>query len=49
MRSGRRKVVRTHVESLQVVQRLLDDYEELWRDRIALMTELIEETEEEQP
>jgi DNA-binding transcriptional ArsR family regulator len=49
VRSGRRKVVRTHVESLQVVQRLLDDYEELWRDRIARMTELIEETEEEQP
>jgi DNA-binding transcriptional ArsR family regulator len=49
VRSGRRKVVRTNVESLQVVQRLLDDYEELWRDRIARMTELIEETEEEQP
>jgi hypothetical protein len=42
-------VVRTNVESLQVVQRLLDDYEELWRERIARMTELIEETEEEQP
>jgi DNA-binding transcriptional ArsR family regulator len=34
-RIGRRKVVRTNVEALRVTRRLLDQYEELWRDRIA--------------
>ena len=41
---GRRKVVRTNVERLRVVRRLLDDYEDLWRGRIDRMTELISET-----
>jgi DNA-binding transcriptional ArsR family regulator len=40
-RSGRRKVVRTRVEGLRVAQRLLDQYEELWRGRIDRMTDLI--------
>lgn len=40
-RIGRRKVVRTNVEGIRVAQRLLDRYEELWRDRIDRMTELI--------
>ena len=40
-RIGRRKVVRTNVEGLRVARRLLDQYEELWRGRIARMTELI--------
>ena len=45
-RVGRRKVVRTNVEGLRVAQRLLDQYEQLWRDRIGRMTDLINATEE---
>ena len=45
-RIGRRKVVRTSLERLRVVRRLLDEYEELWRERIDRMAELIAETEE---
>ena len=41
---GRRKVVRTNLERLRVVRRLLDDYEDLWRARIDRMTALISET-----
>jgi DNA-binding transcriptional ArsR family regulator len=40
-RIGRRKVVRTNVEAIRMAQRLLDRYEELWRDRVDRMTELI--------
>jgi DNA-binding transcriptional ArsR family regulator len=47
-RIGRRKVVRTNVESLRVASRLLDQYEQFWRDRIERMTDLISNTEEEQ-
>jgi DNA-binding transcriptional ArsR family regulator len=43
-RVGRRKVVRTNLQQLLVVRRLLDQYEELWRGRIDRMTELISET-----
>jgi DNA-binding transcriptional ArsR family regulator len=46
-RSGRRKVVRTNLEGLRVVRRLLDQYEELWRGRIARMTALVTENLEE--
>ena len=45
-RVGRRKVVRTNLEQLRIVRRLLDDYEELWRGRIERMTELISDTKE---
>jgi DNA-binding transcriptional ArsR family regulator len=45
-RIGRRKVVRTKVEGVRVAQRVLDQYEQLWRDRIERMTELITGTEE---
>jgi DNA-binding transcriptional ArsR family regulator len=45
-RIGRRKVVRTQLESLRIAQRLLDQYEELWRGRIERMTNLINDTEE---
>ena len=45
-RIGRRKVVRTNLERLRVVRRLLDQYEELWRGRIDRMTELIADTKE---
>jgi DNA-binding transcriptional ArsR family regulator len=40
-RIGRRKVVHTNLDGLRATRRLLDRYEELWRDRIARMTELI--------
>ena len=40
-RIGRRKVVRTNLETLLVARRLLDQYEELWRARIDRMHELI--------
>ena len=45
-RIGRRKVVRTNVEGLRVARRLLDRYEDLWRDRIDRMTDLVTETTE---
>jgi DNA-binding transcriptional ArsR family regulator len=46
-RQGRRKVVRTRLDGLRVAQRLLDRYEELWRDRFDRMTDLLstEETD----
>jgi DNA-binding transcriptional ArsR family regulator len=43
-RIGRRKVVRTNLEGLRVARRLLDQYEELWRERIERMAQLITET-----
>jgi DNA-binding transcriptional ArsR family regulator len=43
-RIGRRKVVRTNVEGLRTAQRLLDQYDRLWRDRIGRMTDLITDT-----
>ena len=46
-RIGRRKVVRTNLEGLRVARRLLDRYEELWRDRVDRMTSLINEITEE--
>jgi len=48
-RIGRRKVVLTSLEGVRVTRRLLDRYEELWRDRIARMTELISDTKEARP
>ena len=46
-RIGRRKVVRTNVESLRVARRLLDQYEELWRGRIDRMILLVNEKDKE--
>jgi DNA-binding transcriptional ArsR family regulator len=40
-RHGRRKVVRTNMEGLQLARGLLDQYEALWRGRIDRMTDLI--------
>lgn len=45
-RVGRRKVVRTNLHGLTVARRLLDEYEGLWRGRIARMTDLINQTQE---
>lgn len=45
-RTGRRKVVRTQQSGLLVAQRLLDDYEALWRGRVDRMKDILsEETE----
>jgi DNA-binding transcriptional ArsR family regulator len=46
-RSGRRKVVRTNLEGLRVAQRLLDRYEELWRQRVERMNQLIRDSPKE--
>jgi len=48
-RIGRRKVVHTNLDGLRATRRLLDRYEELWRDRIVRMTELISDTKEARP
>jgi DNA-binding transcriptional ArsR family regulator len=40
-RIGRRKVVRTNLEGLRVARRLLDGYEELWRERVERMDQLL--------
>lgn len=45
-RMGRRKVVHTNLEGLRAARRLLDRFEELWRDRIDRMTQLIDDTKE---
>ena len=40
-RSGRRKIVRTSVEGLQLARSLLDQYEALWRGRVERIANLI--------
>jgi DNA-binding transcriptional ArsR family regulator len=42
-RIGRRKVVRSNVEAIRAAQRMLDRYEQLWRDRVARMEALLAE------
>src|SRR5687767_15140508 len=42
-RIGRRKVVRTNLEGLRTARRLLDGYEELWRERVERMDLLLSE------
>jgi DNA-binding transcriptional ArsR family regulator len=46
-RIGRRKVVRTNLEGLRAARRLLDRYEELWRERVERMDELLGQTRKE--
>jgi DNA-binding transcriptional ArsR family regulator len=41
-RIGRRKVVRTNLEALRVARRLIDRYEDLWRERVERMEQLID-------
>jgi DNA-binding transcriptional ArsR family regulator len=43
-RVGRRKVVRTNLEGLRVARRVLDRYEDLWRERVERMNQLIRES-----
>jgi DNA-binding transcriptional ArsR family regulator len=47
-RTGRRKVVRINVEGLRIAQRLLGQYEELWRGRVDRMTDLVAQDKETQ-
>jgi DNA-binding transcriptional ArsR family regulator len=46
-RSGRRKVVRTNLEGLRVARCLLDRYEDLWRERVERMNQLISDSPKE--
>jgi len=46
-RVGRRKVVRTDLAGLRAARRLLDRYEELWRERVERMSQLIVESTKE--
>ncbi|MGZ8726508.1 MAG: ArsR/SmtB family transcription factor [Aeromicrobium sp.] len=45
-RIGRRKVVLTQLDGVRRAQRLLDEYEELWRGRIERMTDMVENKKE---
>ena len=45
-RKGRRKVVRTELGALLIAQGLLKRYEDMWRERFERMTQLIEESKE---
>jgi len=45
-RNGRRKVVRTRPEGVRIAQRLLNEYEELWRGRIDRMNDVLKATKE---
>ena len=45
-RVGRRKVVRTNLQGLHAARSLLDRYEDLWRDRVDRMTNLITASKE---
>jgi DNA-binding transcriptional ArsR family regulator len=47
-RIGRRKVVRTNLEGLRVARRLLDRYEDLWRERVERLSQLISEPRKEE-
>jgi DNA-binding transcriptional ArsR family regulator len=49
VRVGRRKVVSTNVEGLRRTRRLLDRYEELWRERVDRMSALLTDTKEALP
>jgi DNA-binding transcriptional ArsR family regulator len=46
-RIGRRKVVRTNLEGLRAARRLLDRYEDLWRERVERMDQLLNESPKE--
>jgi DNA-binding transcriptional ArsR family regulator len=46
-RIGRRKVVRTNLEGLRAARRLLDQYEDIWRERVERMDQLIAESPKE--
>jgi DNA-binding transcriptional ArsR family regulator len=43
-RVGRRKVVQTNLDGLRVARHLLDRYEDLWRERVERMSQLISDS-----
>ena len=43
-RHGRRKVVRTSLDGLRTAQRLLNEFEELWRGRLERMSDILSST-----
>jgi DNA-binding transcriptional ArsR family regulator len=43
-RIGRRKVVQTNLQGLRVAQRLLDEFDELWRGRVERMTDIVRQS-----
>lgn len=45
-RVGRRRIVRTDIETLAVARRLLDRYEDIWRGRVERAAALIAEEKE---
>lgn len=45
-RAGRRKIVRTDLAAVGIARRLLDQYEELWRERVERMNALIAGSED---
>lgn len=45
-RVGRRLVVTTRLERVRAAQRLLDQFEELWRGRVDRMTDILANPEE---
>ena len=46
-REGRRLVVTTRLERVRAAQRLLDEFEELWRGRAGRMADILAGSEEE--
>ena len=46
-RIGRRKVVRTNLEGLRVARRLLDRYEDRWRERVDRMDRVLNGSQKE--
>ncbi|MGA8039341.1 MAG: winged helix-turn-helix domain-containing protein [Acidimicrobiia bacterium] len=48
-RVGRRKIVKTNVAAISVARRLLDAYEDMWRDRIDRMTALVNQDKDTNP
>ena len=44
-RSGREQLVRGDIDALRSVNRLLDQYETVWRSRVDQMDEILEEGE----
>jgi len=48
-RVGRRKIVKTNVAAISVARRLLDAYEDMWRERIDHMTALVNQDKETNP
>lgn len=42
-RQGRQQLVRGHIDTIRAAERLLEQYEEIWRDRIGRLEQLLAE------